>query len=185
MARLLFLLALCVLPLAQALVVGGSGSQAIGRPTSAKPAFTMKSAEDKEFEEFMRKKREAAGIDMDEDFGQSRRVEGTITTGGVRDDERGERLGGVRTRVAAAVLLERDGEAANSAAERGAQFAAAVDGLRRQLRERATRDGARAAVGRRRGERGGERVDGGGGMLGGGAVGAERLERDHALRDGD
>ena len=78
MARLLFLLALCVLPLAQSLVVGGSGRQAIGRPTSAKPAFTMKSAEDKEFEEFMRKKREAAGIDVDEDFGQSRRVEGTI-----------------------------------------------------------------------------------------------------------
>ena len=38
----------------------------------------MKSKEDLEFEEWARQKKIAAGIDPDEDFGTSRRVESTI-----------------------------------------------------------------------------------------------------------
>lgn len=51
------------------------------RPRSAHP-FTMKSEEDKEFEEWVRQKKLASGVDPDEDFGQSRRVANTITAVG-------------------------------------------------------------------------------------------------------
>ena len=75
-------LALCLLPLASALVVSTSGRapQVIGRrpAAAALQGVSMKSQEDKEFEEWMAKKREAAGVNLEEDFGASRRAEGTI-----------------------------------------------------------------------------------------------------------
>jgi len=68
----------------EAFVVGaGRLTAAPCRPRSAHP-FTMKSEEDKEFEEWVRQKKLASGVDPDEDFGQSRRVANTITAvGGV------------------------------------------------------------------------------------------------------
>jgi hypothetical protein len=76
------LLLVCVLPcLAQSLVVGSAQRSplAVGRPAAAlRPGLTMKSKEDKEFEEWMAKKRAAAGVDATEDFGTSRRVESSI-----------------------------------------------------------------------------------------------------------
>lgn len=76
------LLLVCVLPsLAQTFVVGSAQRSplAVGRPAAAlRPGLTMKSKEDKEFEEWMAKKRAAAGVDATEDFGTSRRVESSI-----------------------------------------------------------------------------------------------------------
>ena len=76
------LLLVCVLPsLAQTFVVGFAQRSplAVGRPAAAlRPGLTMKSKEDKEFEEWMAKKRAAAGVDATEDFGTSRRVESSI-----------------------------------------------------------------------------------------------------------
>ena len=78
-ARSVLLLALYLPALAQALVVGGAGGRlCITRPAMRQAAYFMKSDEDKEFEEWVKKKRQAAGVDEAEDFGTGRRVEGTI-----------------------------------------------------------------------------------------------------------
>lgn len=75
-----FVFALCVLPLEALVVGGGSRSQAVGRPTTVvRPwPLSMKSQEDKEFEEYVARKREAAGVDGTEDFGAGRRTENSI-----------------------------------------------------------------------------------------------------------
>merc|ERR1719191_382161 len=76
--RSLLALLLCV-PACECLVVGGAAG--VARPVQLRVngrAFTMKSQEDKEFEEWVRQKKIASGIDPDEDFGAGRRAEGSI-----------------------------------------------------------------------------------------------------------
>ena len=63
-----------------ALVVGAPANRvAVMRPTSPRFGQTfMKSQEDKEFEEWMRQKKIASGVDPDEDFSAGRAQEGKI-----------------------------------------------------------------------------------------------------------
>merc|ERR1719231_337574 len=59
----------------------GAGRRAVAQPVQprlARWAVDMKSKEDKEFEEWVRQKKIASGVDPDEDFGAGRRVEGSI-----------------------------------------------------------------------------------------------------------
>lgn len=65
-----------------ALVAGAPANRvAVVRPTSPRFGQTfMKSQEDKEFEEWMRQKKIASGVDPDEDFGSGRRAESLIYT---------------------------------------------------------------------------------------------------------
>lgn len=79
--RLAFLLAL--LPVADCLIVGATSRNAIMQPVRPRLAAHpfMGKEEDKEYEEWVRKKRIAAGINPDqtaEDVGAGRRAEGTI-----------------------------------------------------------------------------------------------------------
>merc|ERR1719191_1348790 len=78
--RSLLALLLCV-PACECLVVGGAAG--VARPVQLRVngrAFTMKTQEDKEFEEWVRQKKIASGVDPDEDFGAGRRAESTIYT---------------------------------------------------------------------------------------------------------
>ena len=66
------------------LVVNTPSMRAISQSRShlrSAPPF-MKSQEDKEFEEWVRKKKIASGVDPDEDFGAGRSTEATIWAGG-------------------------------------------------------------------------------------------------------
>ena len=81
MRSALFLFFALLLDACASLRVGG----VVGRPSMAQISarrvvrdFTMKSQEDKEFEEWARKKKIASGVDPDEDFGAGRRSEGII-----------------------------------------------------------------------------------------------------------
>ena len=57
------------------------------RPELARWDLNMKSKEDIEFEEWARKKKIAAGVDPDEDFGAGRRAENSIyLVGGAREN---------------------------------------------------------------------------------------------------
>merc|ERR1719478_577208 len=81
LAARMLLLALW-LPACAGLVMGGAtcgGARGLARPRLATtaPPF-MKTQEDKEFEEWVRQKKIASGVDPDEDFGAGRRAEGTI-----------------------------------------------------------------------------------------------------------
>ena len=82
------LLGACLLAAADALVVGGGSLTAVGRATSSRPlarTFFMKSQEDKEFEEWARKKKIASGVDPDKDFAAGREAESSIyVVGGAR-----------------------------------------------------------------------------------------------------
>lgn len=64
--------------------------RAVARPVQPRLAWwsvDMKSKEDKEFEEWVRQKKIASGVDPDEDFGTGRRVEGSIyLVGGAHND---------------------------------------------------------------------------------------------------
>ena len=81
--RTLFLLGLaCLLQSTAGFAVAG-GRLALARPhAAARPRFEsnvhMKSKEDKEFEEWVRQKKIASGVDPDEDFETGRNVEGNI-----------------------------------------------------------------------------------------------------------
>ncbi len=67
--------------------IAPAGRGAIARPVVQRFSSTMKSQEDKEFEEWVRKKKIASGVDPDEDFGAGRRAEGSIyLVGGARKD---------------------------------------------------------------------------------------------------
>ena len=73
------LLAACLLAAADALVVGGRGLSSVRQAATPLAPFTiMKSQEDKEFEEWARKKKIAAGVDPDEDFAAGREAESKI-----------------------------------------------------------------------------------------------------------
>ena len=77
-ARFLFAAA-CLATAADALVVGGRGVSSVRQAATPLAPFTiMKSQEDKEFEEWARKKKIAAGVDPDEDFAGGREVESNI-----------------------------------------------------------------------------------------------------------
>jgi hypothetical protein len=83
--RSLVVAALCYVPACTCLVVGGAAGTrgALAPPLAARPrfapgAFRMKSKEDIEFEEWVRAKKIASGVDPDEDFGAGRRAEGSI-----------------------------------------------------------------------------------------------------------
>ena len=80
------LLAACLLAAADALVVGGRGLSSVRQAATPLAPFTiMKSQEDKEFEEWARKKKIAAGVDPDEDFAAGREAESKIyVVGGAR-----------------------------------------------------------------------------------------------------
>ena len=77
-ARFLFAIA-CLATAADALVVGGRGVSSVRKAATPLAPFTiMKSQEDKEFEEWARKKKIASGVDPDEDFAAGREVESNI-----------------------------------------------------------------------------------------------------------
>ena len=77
-ARFLFAIA-CLATAADALVVGGRGVSSVRQAATPLAPFTvMKSQEDKEFEEWARKKKIASGVDPDEDFAAGREVESNI-----------------------------------------------------------------------------------------------------------
>ena len=75
------LLIACLFQLGEGYVVA-SGRQAIARPHAGmRPRLetpNMKSQEDKEFEEWMRQKKIASGVDPDEDFAAGRSTEKSI-----------------------------------------------------------------------------------------------------------
>ena len=74
----LFVIA-CLATAADALVVGGRGVSSVRQAATPLAPFTvMKSQEDKEFEEWARKKKIASGVDPDEDFAAGREVESNI-----------------------------------------------------------------------------------------------------------
>ena len=79
----LFLLGLaCLLQSAAGFAVAGGQRLSLARPHAARPRVEstvhMKSQEDKEFEEWVRQKKIASGVDPDEDFAGGREVEGGI-----------------------------------------------------------------------------------------------------------
>ena len=77
-AARLFVIA-CLATAADALVVGGRGVSSVRKAATPLAPFTiMKSQEDKEFEEWARKKKIASGVDPDEDFAAGREVESNI-----------------------------------------------------------------------------------------------------------
>jgi len=79
-----FLLVALYCAVSEAFVVGATAGRltvAPCRPRSAHP-FTMKSDEDKEFEEWVRQKKLASGVDPDEDFAGNRQVANAITAVG-------------------------------------------------------------------------------------------------------
>jgi hypothetical protein len=74
----LLLVALSV-PATLGLVLTAPTRQALARPAMHRPAGPfMKSQEDKEFEEWVRQKKIASGVDPDEDFAAGRQAESKI-----------------------------------------------------------------------------------------------------------
>ena len=76
----LLALVVCALPLCHGfnIVPPRSLARPELRPRLAGEPFSMKTKEDKEFEEWVRQKKIASGVDPDEDFGAGRRAEGSI-----------------------------------------------------------------------------------------------------------
>ena len=76
---------LCLLASSSAFLVGSPGRHAMARPQSTTRCASCsmgKSKEDLEFEEWVRKKKLAAGVDPDEDFGTGRKAEKGIYLAG-------------------------------------------------------------------------------------------------------
>ena len=81
MARYFLLLGACLLAAADALVVGGGSLATARQAASSRPlarTIRMESQEDREFKEWARNKKIAAGVDPDEDFAAGREAESKI-----------------------------------------------------------------------------------------------------------
>lgn len=96
MAAYRFVILAACLAVSDALVVGGAAAVTVRRAAPCRPQPqpqpSMKSQEDREFEEWKRNKMIASGVDPDEDFAGGRAVESSIYT-----------VGGARQRIASLI----------------------------------------------------------------------------------